>query len=140
MRRSWSWKRRSKLPSGSIPAWISSTRRWLGSSALIPLAYPEELLQTGLLLVQQEGLPQPGQGEDGQFFGAVAEGLVERQVLAREIGAEQGAVVGIHRDGHAASVEPVEGVARQVREDAEADVRGRTDLQGDATVAQLFDE
>src|SRR5215207_7371191 len=45
MLRLWSLKRRPKLPSVSIPAWISSTRRWLGSSS------------AGILLVYRRGSP-----------------------------------------------------------------------------------
>src|SRR5436309_15924887 len=61
----------------------------------------EALLEGGALGFREEGLLQGGEREAGQLGRAVAEGLVQAQILAGEGDGEEGRIVGIDRDAAA---------------------------------------
>src|ERR1700720_429053 len=91
----------------------------------------------GALGLGEEGLAEAGQGQARELVGVVAEGLPQAQVLAGQVGVEECGIVGAHRDLQATAVELVEGMVGEVPHHAEAEVRGGTELERDAALAQL---
>src|SRR5262249_40943344 len=81
------------------PGHRRSLRRLARSSEKILAQAPEggaELpFEGGLPLRGQEGVGEGSEREAGELPGAVAEGLGEPQVLAGQVGAEEGRIVGV---------------------------------------------